>query len=671
MKKKFFIGIIFILFLSLSFLGMNLIIRNQSEQPHMVKTAGTPFEILIEQEEFKVNDYTNDTQTNPKICALSEDKFAIAWQSDGQDGDVNGIYACVFNATTGLNITKEIQVNSYTNYNQRYPSICALSEDKFAIAWQSDVQDGSGDGVYAGVFNATTGTTITSEFRVNYITTNDQQRPSICALSEDKFAVAWQSDGQDGDLEGIYASVFNATTGMNMTAEFRVNEYITNAQQFPSLCALSEDKFAAAWQSYDQDGSVDNIYASVFNATTGMNMTAEFRVNEYITNAQQFPSLCALSEDKIIVSWDSYSQDGDQGGVYAAVFNTTTGTNITPEFRINNYTTNWQTDSSISALTEDKFAIAWESYGQDGDGYGIFANIFNATSGTNMTAEFRINTNTTDAQYNPSICSLSEDRIATSWHSSNQDGDLGGIYSKVHFINYIPTIGSHNPLNGGTDIEVNPTLQVTISDMNNQDLIAYFYDNSTETPVLLGTDTVSAGGPGNASFGWSGLTLDTEYKWFVNISDGITNVTSDLWSFTTSQNTPPVIANPTPLDSTSSISVNPTIQITGYDADGQDLTVYFFDNTTGTPILLGTGTVSTGGPGNAVFIWSGLNYSTQYQWFVNVSDGLVNTTSNLFSFTTEAEGTTNNGTQGIPGSPILIIISQIMIISLIGAIYLS
>jgi hypothetical protein len=199
----------------------------------------------------------------------------------------------------------------------------------------------------------------------------------------------------------------------------------------------------------------------------------------------------------------------------------------------------------------------------------------------------------------------------------------------------------------------------------------YFFDNTTGTPSLLGTDIVSAGGPGNASFGWSGLTHDTQYQWLVKVSDGFINITSDLWTFTTLSNNPPVIANPTPSDSATDISVNPTLQITGYDADGQDLTVYFFDNTTGTPILLGTGTISTGGPGNAGFIWNGLNYSTQYRWFVNLSDGTVNTTSILFFFTTEAKGTANNGALGIPGSPILIIISQIMIISLIGAIYLS
>jgi hypothetical protein len=618
-----------------------------------------------------VNNYTTNNQENPTICALSKDKFAVAWQSNGQDGSFREIYACVFNANTGLNTTREFRVNDYTTSNQRNPSICALSEDKFAVAWQSYGQDGNQRGIYAGVFNATTGTSITSEFSVNNYTIGDQENPSICALSEDKIAIVWQSDGQDGDLDGIYARVFNSATGVNITKEFRVNYITTNDQDNPSICTLSEDKIAIVWESYDQDGDVDGIYANIFNATTGMNMTAEFRVNEYITNAQQDPSICALSEDKIIVAWDSYEQDGNLGGIYAGVFNATSGTSLTSEFRINNYTNSWQVDSSLSKLTEDKFAIAWESYNQDGDDYGIFANIFNATSGTNMTAEFQVNTNITNAQYSPSICALSEEGIAITWESAEQDGSGDGVYSKLYFINYEPTIEYHTPLNGATDIDLNPTLQVNVSDINNQDLTVYFFDNTTGIPILLGTDSVLAGGPGEASYEWSGLAFDTQYQCFVNVSDGIMNKTSDLWIFRTTANNHPVIANPTPLDSASSISINSTLQVTGYDEDGQDLTVYFFDNTTGIPILLGTGTVSSGGPGNAGIEWSGLSYNTQYHWFVNISDGLVNTSSNLWSFTTQSQGGTDNGIPRIPGFPTLIILSQIMVFSLIGAIYIS
>ena len=196
----------------------------------------------------------------------------------------------------------ETHVNYNITNSQNNPSICALSSDTFAVAWESNGQDGNGYGIYARVFNANTGDNITHEFRVNYNTTQSQWFPSICALSSDKFAVAWQSLGQDGSDYGIYARVFNASTGENMTREFRVNNNIIYNQQNPSISALSSDKFAVAWQSWDQDGSLFGVYASVFNANTGDNITHEFRVNYNTTNNQQSPSTCELSSDIFAVA---------------------------------------------------------------------------------------------------------------------------------------------------------------------------------------------------------------------------------------------------------------------------------------------------------------------------------------------------------------------------------
>jgi len=92
-----------------------------------------------------------------------------------------------------------------------------------------------------------------NEMKVNDYITNDQDNPSVCALSSDTFVVVWESSFQDTNGAGVYAKVINATTGTNMTAEFRVNDYITNDQDNPSVCALSSDTFVVVWESSFQD----------------------------------------------------------------------------------------------------------------------------------------------------------------------------------------------------------------------------------------------------------------------------------------------------------------------------------------------------------------------------------------------------------------------------------
>ena len=380
--------------------------------------------------ETQVNYNTTDNQQNPSICALSSDTFAVAWQSNGQDGSFEGVYASVFDASTGNNITREFRVNDYTEFHQRYPSICALSSDTFAVAW-SGFGQGDSSGVYASVFDAKTGNNITSEFQVNDYTENHQGSPSICALSSDTFAVAWESEGQDSDGWEVYARVFDATTGNNITSEFRVNHYTPSDQQNPSICALSSDTFAVAWTSWEQDDSGYGVYARVFDAKTGNNITREFRINDFIIDNQMYPSLCALSSDTFAVAWQSSWQEGEMAyGVYTRVFNASTGNNITSEFRVNDYTPNSQMYPSICALSSDTFAVAWSGEGQ-GDSSGVYARVFNASTGKNITREFQVNNYTLTTQEMPSICALSSDTFAVAWTSWGQDVDGAGVYVSV------------------------------------------------------------------------------------------------------------------------------------------------------------------------------------------------------------------------------------------------
>jgi methionine-rich copper-binding protein CopC len=447
-------------------------------------------EVVFVFNETRANTYTADDQTNPSLCALTADTIAVAWQSQGQDGSGYGVYAAVFNATTGTNLTAEFRVNAYTTYSQWHPSVTALTADTFAVAWTSEEQDGMYDGVYAAVFNATTGTYLTAEFQVNTYTADDQQNPSLCALTADTIAVAWTSYGQDGSGYGVYAAVFNATTGAILTAEFRVNNYTTNEQKYPSVSALTADTFAVAWSSYEQDGSGYGVYAAVFNATTGAILTAEFRVNNYTTSEQKYPSVSALTADTFAVAWDGYEQDGSGYGVYASVFNATTGAILTAEFRVNNYTTSNQVDPSVSALTADTFAVAWSSQGQDGSGYGVYATVFNATTGTNMTAEFQLNNYTTNFQYHPSVSALNAGRFTVVWQSSGQDGSQYEIY--FNLFDLVLGAPQLNPISPTPDVD--GTIQLTWSAVLGASLYHVFRSTAYITDITgLVAITTAAG----------------------------------------------------------------------------------------------------------------------------------------------------------------------------------
>jgi uncharacterized protein GlcG (DUF336 family) len=239
--------------------------------------------------------------------------FVIAWQSNGQDGDGNGVFAQRYNAA-GATQGGEFQVNTYTTSDQTNPAVAMDATGDFVIAWQSNGQDGDGSGIYAQRYGSG-GATLAGEFQVNTYATSDQSNPAAAMDSSGAFVIAWQSTGEDGDGFGVYAQLYHAS-GATQGSEFQVDTDTIGNQQLPSVAMDSSGDFAIAWQSFGEDGDGDGIYAQRYNAS-GMAQASEFKVNTYTTSDQVTPSLAMDSTGDFIAAWASDGQDGSDFGVFA------------------------------------------------------------------------------------------------------------------------------------------------------------------------------------------------------------------------------------------------------------------------------------------------------------------------------------------------------------------
>ena len=118
-----------------------------------------------------------------------------------------GVYGQIF-TSSGSKSGSEFQINTYTDGDQRYPSVTGLSNGNFVVAWQSNSQDGSKYGVFGQMFTES-GSKYSSEFQINTYTYGYQGGPSVAGLINDDFVVTWESDGQDGDDKGVYGKVLS------------------------------------------------------------------------------------------------------------------------------------------------------------------------------------------------------------------------------------------------------------------------------------------------------------------------------------------------------------------------------------------------------------------------------------------------------------------------------
>ncbi len=208
--------------------------------------------------DFVVNTYTTNDQRRPAVAMDASGFFVVAWDGHERDGSGRGVAARLFSASAGA-LGQEFQVNTYTTGDQLDPSAAIGASGEILITWVSQDQDGSLGGVFARIFDGA-GAEIVPEFQVNTWTTGAQSQPSIAADPAGSFTIVWESPGPDGSGLAIAGRRY-AGPGMPLGEEFVVNTYATSDQAAPAIAADPRGNLVAAWQSQGQDGSADGIFA--------------------------------------------------------------------------------------------------------------------------------------------------------------------------------------------------------------------------------------------------------------------------------------------------------------------------------------------------------------------------------------------------------------------------
>ena len=262
------------------------------------------------------------------------------------------------------------------------------------------------------------------EFLVNTEIAGYQDRSVITALVDGSFVVTWESLGQDGSGEGIYSQLFNAN-GTALGGEFQVNTYSTNNQRYPFATALADGGFVITWTSYGQDADGENIYGQRFDST-GTAQGSEFLVNTFTAGGQYVASVTGLADGGFVVTWSSDGQDGSGYGIYGQRFDAN-GIAQGSEFPVNTYTTDSQNFPSATALADGGFVVTWSSDGQDGGSYGIYGQRFDG-SGTALGSEFQVNATTANIQIYQAVAGLADGGFVVTWHSSN--GSVYNVYGQ-------------------------------------------------------------------------------------------------------------------------------------------------------------------------------------------------------------------------------------------------
>jgi len=247
---------------------------------------------------------------SPAVAAGEFGNFVVVWQRHAGGPEVWDVLARLYDRS-GAPLGPEILVNTTTAGCQQAPAVASDSAGNFVVVWQSDGQDGSGWGVFGRRFTRE-GVALGGEISIAVTTAGDQRSPAVARHPSGAFLVTWQSasTSSDGNGWGIFARGFDAA-GNPASTEYLVNATVAGAQHSPEAAFLggSPPRYAVVWQSQGQDGSGAGIYRRTFTLDGGA-PSSEQRVNATAAGSQERPSVAADGSGNFIVVWEGTGLSG-------------------------------------------------------------------------------------------------------------------------------------------------------------------------------------------------------------------------------------------------------------------------------------------------------------------------------------------------------------------------
>jgi hypothetical protein len=368
--------------------------------------------------EFRVNTYTTSDQGRPSVAADSAGNFVVAWDSGSYP---RNIFAQRY-AGSGVPLGPEFRVNDFTFGVHSYPSVAAQAAGDFVVIWQYAPLEPDG---LRGQRFASSGVPLGSSFVVG--ATSYSYDPDTAFDSAGNFVVVWAANVFDGSADNVFARRF-ASSGAPLGPGFRVNTYTTGVQRQPSVAVDPSGNFVVVWGSYPQDGSGFGVSGQRF-ASSGVPLGSEFSVSTYITGGQPNPSVAVDPSGNIVVVW------GGPDGPVPAFFGVfgrryaNSGVPLGAVFRVNTATTLDQEYPDVAVDASGNFVVVWRSFLQDQSAFGTYGQRYES-SGVPLGAEFRVNTYTTDNQWNPSVAADASGDFVVVWESDLQDGSGLGVFGQ-------------------------------------------------------------------------------------------------------------------------------------------------------------------------------------------------------------------------------------------------
>ena len=333
----------------------------------------------------------------PRLAMDADGNAVVTWHSELQDGDGLGVFAnqYAFEQTTGLG---EFMVNTMTAGDQRAPDVAMTPTGEFVVTWEGlgtvEVEDSLE--IFARRYANDATPLDMAEIQVNTATIRDQVSMRMWMWTT-PVILSWRGLGKEfqGSGSDVFGQRMNAD-GTLADAEFRVNSTTMASQVAPDVGMSGSGEFAVTWQSVHQDGFSWGIFAHEYDAA-GDTVPGkdEFQVNQWVMGPQNHVAYDVSPGGQGVFVWLGNDPD-HRPAVHGKAYDLpgTTDPSTIEDMILANFVALEDTPASAFMDAAGQSVVVWESYGEDGDGLGVYAKRI-GFDGETITEAFLVNTETT------------------------------------------------------------------------------------------------------------------------------------------------------------------------------------------------------------------------------------------------------------------------------------
>ncbi len=281
--------------------------------------------------------------------------FVIAWESDG-GGNGKDVLVRRYNSA-GAPLAAATVVNTTLAGDQEAPAIARAPDGRFAVAWQSSSQDGSGWGIYFRTFDAAGGSP-SAETRANLATTGAQHSPGIAFLSRQTnvittagYRIVWESGG------AIVGRAFSTAAAVLDAADVALLSSGNDWFQSPVIASDASGNYVVAAEIAGKANDRRKIGFNRWRGSTALG-SLTFVDGDPPPFRQKDPVVATRADGDFVIGW---SADGEDLALHGFAARAYTNRQVAAGAKIvlNQTTAGSQSDGALASGAGGQLLAAW------------------------------------------------------------------------------------------------------------------------------------------------------------------------------------------------------------------------------------------------------------------------------------------------------------------------